>query len=339
MLAFMEKQSTLAVLAICLLLMLIVFAFDYATGHELSFSIFYLLPISLAAWLRGRRAALAASVFGAGAWLVADVYSDQQYTDSAIPFWNMLVRFGFFAIVSVTLAALRAAQRRQEELSQFIVHDLRSPLSNTMVGLQTLEQLPEVESAKKATLLVDACLASCQRMYLLVNALLDSARLQRGQMPLQRQPLAVEELFEQASREVQLLCTQDQITLRAECGEKPLHIYADHELTVRVLVNLLSNAIRFSPANATVEVRAAAEGGQIVMRIIDRGSGIPAAWQSRIFDKFSQAGESSSTHTGSGLGLSYCREAIRAQSGRIWLESSDEQGTVIAFSLPAASHG
>jgi hypothetical protein len=100
---------------------------DYLTGSELSFSIFYLLPIALVAWLVGRKSGLVLSFVGAVTWLIAEQLGGSVYSYPAIRYWNALVRLFFFLIVTLALSALQESRTRQAELWQFMVHDLRSP--------------------------------------------------------------------------------------------------------------------------------------------------------------------------------------------------------------------
>lgn len=309
---------------------------DYLTGGEISFSIFYLIPISLIAWFVGRKAGIFMSVLGAILWLSADLLVGHAYSHPAIPYWNMLVRLGFFLIVTLTLSALRAAQARQEELGHFIVHDLRSPLSNVMIGLQTLQDIVGETGDAIQGELVDTCLVSCQRMLTLINSLLDLARLESGKMPLQLEQTQVDALIGSSLRQVSAWAAQDHIVLQSQLDADAGTVYADPSITERVLVNLLSNAIKFSPSGSTVLVRAALTGeDEVALSVVDQGRGIPQEWAARIFDKFAQVkARKAGGGVGSGLGLSFCRYAVEAQGGRIWMESAVEKGTTMTFTLP-----
>jgi signal transduction histidine kinase len=134
-LEFLQAQSRRSIVIISVALVLLIGLADYLTGAEISFSIFYLIPIVLVGWFVSLRAGILFSVAGAVILLLADLFAGRVYSSSAIPFWNCGVRFGFFIIVNFMLSALRAAQHRQEELAHFIVHDLRSPLANVLPGL------------------------------------------------------------------------------------------------------------------------------------------------------------------------------------------------------------
>lgn len=114
---------------------------DHFSGSELSFSIFYLIPIAFVAWFVGWRSGALAAVVGSFVWLGVDLLAWHNYSHPLIPYWNAMVRFGFFIGFVYTLVALHAARARQEELTHFIVHDLRSPLANIITGLLTLQEV------------------------------------------------------------------------------------------------------------------------------------------------------------------------------------------------------
>jgi signal transduction histidine kinase len=174
---YLSKQSESSVKALGFVLIVLLGVIDYLTGPELSFSIFYLLPISLVAWLVGRRAGVVVSGAGATSWLIADLLARPTYSHPAIPFWNATVRLGFFLVVTYALSELKASTNRQEELGQFIVHDLRSPLANVITGLQTIQDIAGEKMDAVQRDLVERCMTSCNRMLTLINSLLDLPRL------------------------------------------------------------------------------------------------------------------------------------------------------------------
>jgi signal transduction histidine kinase len=314
---------------------------DYLTGQELSFSIFYLIPVSLLAWHVGRWAGIVMSIASAASWLVADLLSGYSYTHSTIPYWNTAVRLGFFLSMTYGLSAVRIARQRQEELAQFIVHDLRAPLANVMTGLQTLQDISDEGMDDVQRNLIQSGLVSCSRMLTLINSLLDLAKLERGQAIVHLEKVDVEELVGVSLEQVSVWAVRNRVLLASSLGPGVSTICADPEMTTRVLVNLLSNAIKFSPPESTVTVRASAYGDSIaIFSVADQGQGIAREWVGKAFDKFIQVEALHAGKTvGSGLGLSFCRMAVEAQGGRIWLESEVGKGTTVFFSLPQAAAG
>ena len=281
-----------------------------------------------------------ASVAGAISWLIADLLAGQIYSHPAIPYWNAAVRLGFFLIVTQALSGLKASKERQEELSQFIVHDLRSPLGNVMTGLQTLQEVADETMDTTQKDLIQMCLTSCNRMLTLVNSLLDLARLEGGHMPLQSSEVNVKELVESSLKQVTVWAGRNHVTLDCDLAAGVEMVYTNFGLTMRVLVNLLSNAIKFSRPESVVTVRVApSDTAMLTFSVIDQGRGIPKEWADRVFDKFTQveAHKTGGIAVGSGIGLTFCRLAVESLGGHIWLESKIDKGTTIAFTLPVSA--
>jgi signal transduction histidine kinase len=334
--SYLNRQSKLFLIMLGLALVILIGMVDYATGPELASSIFYLIPVSLAAWFAGRRAGVLISFASAISWFVADAMAAPAYSHIAIPFWNAVVNFGFFLVITYVLSALRFSRDRQEELMEFVVHDLRSPLSNIMIGLETLSGEP-LDATQ--TNLVRMCLMSSSGMLTLINSLLDLARLESGQMPLQVSQVNVKELIESSFAQVALAAQRRHVTLAPQSETQAETVYADRAMTVRVLVNLLGNAIKFSPSESTVSVRVTSCGDNtLAFSVTDHGPGIPKEWTDKVFDKFAQIeARKVGGAVGSGLGLTFCRRAVEAQGGRIWLESDRGKGTTATFTLPVTA--
>jgi signal transduction histidine kinase len=333
--AQLGKQSRRTLIGLSLGLLVFVGVVDFLTGPEVSFSIFYVLPIGLVAWYVGRRPGVTVAFLSAVSWLTADLLAGHTYSYPSIPFWNAFVRLAFFLIVTAALSALRASREQQEELAAFVVHDLRSPLGNIMTGLETLRDLTESGSDPTQRRLIEIALSSSERMLTLINSLLDLARLESGKMPLQIDRASVPSLAESALKQVTLWAKQKQVDLSSDITIETVH--ADSALAVRVLVNLLTNAIKFSPDKSTVSLSVGPYGGNMAaFRVTDQGRGIPKEWANKVFDKFAQV-EARKLGVGSGLGLTFCRLAVEAQGGRIWLESEVGCGTTVIFTLPVSA--
>jgi signal transduction histidine kinase len=318
-------------------IVLLVGVLDYITGRELAFSIFYLIPVSLAAWRSGRRVAIAAALASGLSWFWCDAHF-QHYSQPFFLYWNAGVRLGIFLVVAFAVSALRSAIQRQQELTEFVVHDLRSPVTNVSAALQLLEETSDEDVRPQ---LVTMASRSCRRLMRLVDSLTDLGRLESGKMPLHVQMVGVSTLVEEACNDVALWAEMEQVALVQEIAPGLGPVRADPDLARRVLENLLGNALKFSPAGSVVRVRAGPYGpNAIIFRVTDQGPGIPQEWASRAFDKYAQVlARKAGAPVGSGLGLTFCRMAIVGQEGQIWIEQRDEPGTTIAFTLPLASAG
>ena len=115
---FFKERSTRQLIGVSLALVGLIAGFDHATGYELSFSIFYILPVALASWYGGKHAGLFVSVFSAMCWLILDMTSSHRYSQLVIPFWNATVRLLFFVLTSQLLAALNAQLKREEDMAR-----------------------------------------------------------------------------------------------------------------------------------------------------------------------------------------------------------------------------
>jgi NtrC-family two-component system sensor histidine kinase KinB len=337
LLKYLNKRSDTFLVVLGFIFILVLGVIDYLTGSEISFSIFYLLPISLIIWLVGRRAGITMSVASTISWLTADLLAGQTYSYCAIPYWNAIMRLGFFIIVTLALSGLKASRNRQDELGQFIVHDLRSPLSNIIMGLQTLQEIADTNLDDAEIDLIQTCLVSCNRMLTLINSILDLSRLEDGHMPLQVSEVNVKELVESSIKQVTVWADHNQVNLQYDLAVGVEKVNTDYELTMRVLVNLLSNAIKFSKPQSSVIVRVATlDVDMLTFSVIDQGPGIPREWEDKIFDKFIQVEthKAGGKKSGSGLGLTFSRLAVETLGGHIWIESNLDLGTTISFTLP-----
>ena len=246
-----------------------------------------------------------------------------------------MVRLGFFLIVVFSLATLRRSRQRQEDLMAFVVHDLRAPLGNMLTALDMLQPGDAGEAEGSASgELVNLGLSSGRRMLILVDSLLDLSRLESGKLKVQREAVPIADLFAESIAQVVLTAEFKQVTIKQSVEPAETAVFADPSLTQRIVVNLLNNAIKFSPQQGTITLGATGHNGEVLFTVRDEGEGIPAEWQQRVFAKYGQV--SGGKSGGSGLGLTFCKLAVEAQNGRIWLESESGRGTSLCFSLPAA---
>jgi NtrC-family two-component system sensor histidine kinase KinB len=311
---------------------------DYVTGSQIGVSVFYILPVSMAAWFHSRRLGTAVSFGSAAAWFLCDAVTRRVDPGLAITLWNAVVRLGFFVALTFSVAALRRATRRQEEVICFIVHDLRSPLVATELALEELAEEIGPSASAQALDMLETARASGRRMVPLIDSLLEVPRLEQGKLAVRKAQTPVRRLVESAVDHVALWARTSGVEIRVRLAPEPECIWADEQLTTRVLVNLLGNAIKHSPEGSTITVGFTVdEEGADALSVADEGAGIPREWASRVFDKYAQA---ESWHNGvtlgMGLGLTFCRLAIHAQGGRIRLTSTRGQGTTVTFTLPRA---
>jgi signal transduction histidine kinase len=332
------KKSPRFVLAAAILLVLLVNFVDRLTGPELSTSIFYLLPVGLAAWFINRRFGLIFALASAIFWLTTDLATNLNPSHPLIPYWNASVRFGFFLIVVWALSSLRKTREKENEFMGFVVHDLRAPLGNTLTALELLQNEAEESPSQYSKELVEIALTSGRRMLILINTLLDISQLEGGKMPIEVEQVDVAALFTKSVKQVRIMADYKKISLVTAAMSGEILATADSRLTERVLINLLSNAIKFTPAGGQITFSAERQpANQILIGIHDNGPGIPIELEKHVFSRFGQVETpKSGANVGSGLGLTFCKLAVEAQDGRIWLEPNDGRGALIRFTLPGA---
>ncbi len=217
-----------------------------------------------------------------------------------------------------------------------VSHELKTPLSSINMSLKLL-QTEKLDAAERQRV-TDGIRRETQRLLRLVGELLDVSRLDSGagiQLDFGATQLA--DVVQFATATVQAQLDHKQLTLAADLPADLPAVRADVEKTTWVLINLLANAIRYSPAGETLAVRAAPAGKFVQVTVQDRGPGIAAEHHERIFQRFAQIPDKAGYAGGSGLGLSIAREFISAQGGRLWVESELGSGSAFHFTLPVSS--
>jgi signal transduction histidine kinase len=216
---------------------------------------------------------------------------------------------------------LKALNRIRDELTALIVHDLRTPLAALVNVLRMVseEDGPALPPTHRDLLLLS--LATGEDMAGMISDLLQIHAMESGALQLHEEDVRPSAVVEAAIRQVAPIARQREVTVEAHADDSLPTLRADEDLLVRVLVNLLGNALRFSPASSVVVVAAQREGADLIFSVADRGPGIPPALQDRVFDKFARADHDVGRHLSTGLGLTFAKMAVEAHHGRIWLES------------------
>jgi two-component system, NtrC family, sensor histidine kinase KinB len=222
----------------------------------------------------------------------------------------------------------------REELLSMIYHDLRSPLGNIVSSLDVLDTLLPENGDNTPRSLLNIAMRSTDRIQRLTNSLLDINRLEAGQPVANLQAISVDGLIHDAVEAVipMSLTKEQRISIIAE--NLPA-VLADGDMIRRVMINLLENAVKYSPANGVIRLGADLDQGRVTIWVQDDGPGIPSHERERIFEKFTRLREKDGPK-GLGLGLAYCRLAVLAHGGRIWAESLQGNGSTFKFTLPVA---
>ena len=229
----------------------------------------------------------------------------------------------------------REVSRMKSDFVSFVTHQLRTPLAGIKWMLELTAQEPEIP-ADAASYVQDAREAA-QRLIQLVNDLLDISRLEQGKLTVTARPVDVGELTREVLVEVAGLVREKGHRLSLVGDGTALPVTADVQLLRQVVMNLVSNAIKYTPSGGLIEIQIEPDGRALRWSIRDSGIGIPRSSQARLFEKFYRAENVATLETeGTGLGLYLVRLIMEQLDGRVWCESEEGAGAIFRFTLPLA---
>lgn len=224
--------------------------------------------------------------------------------------------------------------RRKEQFVATVAHELRTPLSALFGSLRLMASGKLEGDPASRQRILDIAVNNAERLTRLIDDLLEFERLKSGHTVMELEACNAEDLL------LQLEDTMGPVAERAgvdlEVGISSVPMRADPDRVIQVLLNLVGNALKFTPAGGGVRVSARAESGGVRFEVADSGRGIPAPMRERIFERFRQVSRSDAIDKGgSGLGLAICRGLVEAHGGRIGVESQEGQGSTFWFTLPS----
>jgi PAS domain S-box-containing protein len=260
--------------------------------------------------------------------------------DEGVPRFSVSGEFLGYIGASTDISEKVHAQEMRNEFVATVSHELRTPITSIRGSLNLLHaMLDKAEGVTaKASQLLEIAVSNCDRLVAIVNDILDIEKIEAGKMDYHFATVSLHQLLKQAVEANMAYAQQFSVKLALTSSEKELKIEADESRMMQVLTNLISNAVKFSPKQATVKIYAEPLADKVKVVVEDSGPGIPKAFQPRIFEKFSQAQQASKQRVpGTGLGLSICQAIVEAHHGEIGFTSS-EQGTLFYFILPLIPH-
>lgn len=231
-------------------------------------------------------------------------------------------------------AEAQAAERDREQMVNLLVHDVRSPLVATHASMEVAQRLLAGRDVPGTVFeALQTGLRSVRTAVELCNDMLEVKRLQSGYR-IDRRPIALAGLLADVAQMLRAVAAQRNAMIATEVEPASLVAHGDERLLRRVLINLVANALRFTPDQGLVELSAAAgPGGETLLAVSDNGPGVDPEERERIFAPFVQG--SGEVNRGTGLGLHFCRQAVIAHAGAIWVEDRPGGGCRFVVRLPA----
>jgi two-component system phosphate regulon sensor histidine kinase PhoR len=255
--------------------------------------------------------------------------------------------YKFFSIAIEDLTELRHLERARRDFIANISHELRTPLASVRLLVETLEDVIDTDPDQAQTF-IEKIETEVQNLTELVSEILELSRIESGQIPMSIEPIEAEKLVREVMARMLTLAQRFRVQLHTEIEQGKTYVAADSKQILRVLVNLVHNAIKFTPSGGIVIVGThPEEGGKMQSFFVrDTGIGIRPEDLPRIFERFYKVNQARSKADfiggpgggGSGLGLAIARHVVEAHGGRIKVESVIGKGSLFTFALPVALH-
>ncbi|GAC1369657.1 MAG: ATP-binding protein [Ktedonobacteraceae bacterium] len=260
------------------------------------------------------------------------------------PAFSAPLSYQYFAVIIEDMTETRHIERVQRDFLANISHELRTPLTSVRLLTETLEDTIDTDP-ERAQEFVEKIETEVQYLSELVAELLELSRIESGQMLMNIEPVGAARMVREIMARMLPLAQRHRVKLLTNIQQGDTLVAADSKQITRVLVNLVHNAIKFTPSGGTIVIGTARQEDQLTQRfyVSDTGVGIRAEELPRIFERFyktdrarSKAGFIGPGGGGTGLGLAIARNVVETHSGRIMAESAPGKGSTFTFTLPVA---
>jgi two-component system phosphate regulon sensor histidine kinase PhoR len=245
----------------------------------------------------------------------------------------------FIGLAMQDVSELVRLNRARRDMVANISHELRTPIANIRLIIDSLFHEQDKPKRKESTSALRAIARETDSLLWLVQELLDLSMIESGQAILRMVETPVASMVDEAIERVQDQSDAKEIEIFNRVP-KEIEVLADRDQVRRVLINLIHNAIKWSPPGEKIMIGAERVGDEVLVSVRDRGPGVPEDHRERIFERFYQVDPSRSVGDGTGLGLAICKHIVEAHGGYIWVEDNPEgkdgKGGNFMFTLPAA---
>ncbi|MBA3724099.1 MAG: PAS domain-containing sensor histidine kinase [Candidatus Levybacteria bacterium] len=226
-------------------------------------------------------------------------------------------------------------ERQKDDFIGMASHELKTPVTSMKTYTQVLRKKFEKQGDVLAAESMAKIDVQINKLTSLIADLLDVTRTQTGNLHLHQESFDVDTLVEEVVESMQLTTHKHTITIK---GKRGMHMTADRDRTSQVLINYLSNAIKYSPQSSKIFVHVTGDDNEVIVGVQDFGIGIPPDKKDQVFERFMRvSGPSMETFSGLGLGLYISAHIITRQNGRVWVESKENKGSTFYFSLPCTA--
>lgn len=271
-------------------------------------------------------------------WLTA---GEHPFTEEDLEFAIRLADSAAIAIENARLyEALVLANQSKNEFVSLVSHELRTPMTSIRGYTDMLRKGIVGPLSPQQQTFIDTISRNVERMRIMVSDLLDLSRIESGKLRLKPVPTTLKEAVEEAVRIIQEPLQSKEQTLTLELPDALPQVLADPDRLAQILINLLGNAVKYTPAQGSIVVRAeeyAKEPGMVHCAVSDTGVGMSPEDQQRLFTKFFRSENPAvREQTGTGLGLAIAKNLVEMQGGSMWVESTLDAGSVFHFTTPVA---
>ena len=215
-----------------------------------------------------------------------------------------------------------------------VSHELKTPISTIQLSIQLLQNIKIGILNPSQAELTNHIKDDCNRLLKIVNELLNLSQLETGKLSLNIQNTSIKKILDYVCKTIELPLKQKQISLIKQVSDDLANVFIDEEKTAWILINLLSNAIRYSPAKNKIEISTIQLNNYVEIGIKDYGKGIEKQYQHKIFERYFQINSDKADSGTAGIGLAISKEFAIAQGGNIIVESEQGLGTTFKLSLP-----
>jgi len=349
----MRSGKELLHISIYFAMILLLGVVDWLSGSELTFSIFYLIPLVLLASIKGIHKSTVgiASIVAGITCYVADSISGPDYSTVFIPLWNGFVRLAIFLIIALAVSSLRKQQELlkekneklellNEEKNRFLgvtAHDLMTPLGAIHSFSEFLLNDGEIKKVSKSKLdILDIINKTSKNSLNLVRNLLDISKIDSGTIHLNIQVHDYVEFLKHTITLNQILADRKGIKIILEAGNKSIMAEFDDEYMREAIDNLLSNAVKYSHSGSNVLVKVSGNHSVIMTEVVDSGVGIAEHEIQKLFKPFSRSSaRATSGEKATGLGLATVKKVVEEHKGEVGVKSKVGNGSTFYFTFPA----